>query len=86
MRIAYFHVSLQPPEQLVPGQSTTQFDQLNKKCVQLLKIALKPEIWGHTVTLNLKWMQRILEMAEHQPRADQAQAVRVLFEVVRHFD
>ena len=62
---------------MLPGQSTTQFDQLNKRCVHLLKVALKPEIWGRTATLNLKWMNRTLELAEQPTRNDQTQANHV---------
>jgi len=37
-------------------------------------VALKPEIWGHTATISLRWMCKILELAEQPSRGDSASA------------
>ncbi len=46
---------------------------MNKRSLQLLKIALKVDIWGDTATVKLSWMEKALSSADPQTYRDQPQ-------------
>ena len=48
---------------------TSNQDILNKRYIQLLKYAA--DVWGNSVSLNLKWMHKILELCEARAESQQ---------------
>lgn len=40
---------------------TSPGEQLSRRCVQLLKAALKPDVWPHLCEPKLMWLDKVLE-------------------------
>lgn len=51
-------------------------EQLSKRCVALLKMALKPDVWPNC-ELKLAWFDRLFQTADNTPAAATASAATV---------
>jgi hypothetical protein len=51
------------------GSQTANVEALNKRSMQLLKVALKPHIWGNVCTIKLPWFIPLLSLS-HSPRVE----------------
>ena len=51
-----------------PGLPASQGELLSKRCITLVKTALKPEIWqNQSVDIKIVWFAKLLETASEQP-------------------
>lgn len=61
------------------NQQANNSEALSRRCVQLLKVALKPDLWGNFAELKLLWIEKILLASE---QASNLSPICVVLDVV----